>query len=158
VIWLWLALCGVTCGHERWAAKIAVPNGEPVDATVAALAALPRPAGITAKTPRLPVEEAVYRVHATLRQVIKEADHDLHLVLADGGKTVVAEIPDPDTCVLACSAKSAGAWRKARAAVATLVGQRVVVTGALFFDVTAHATGHPPNAVELHPVLSIRGE
>lgn len=158
MILFWLALCGVTCGHERWPAKIAVPSGTPQDATVAELVALERPAGITTKSGRLPAEHSLYRVRATLRMLIKEADHDAHLVLEDGGQTIVAEIPDPDTCVLACSAKQAGAWRKARAAAKRLVGRRVVVEGAAFWDVRKHATGHPASAFELHPVTSVRGE
>ena len=66
--------------------------------TVAALDALPRPALLLDHGRAAPVELTTYTVRAVLLEIRDEADHDLHLVIADPAdrhKTMIAEIVDP---------------------------------------------------------------
>jgi hypothetical protein len=97
-----------------------------------------------------------------------EADSDIHLVLASASntsKTIVLEIPDPG-CVTGATAQVRGKMKAAHDDLIARLGPppgsisplspaaSVTVTGVGFFD-QAHSTGHPPNAFELHPLLSI---
>ena len=73
-------------------------NLKPVPSTVAALDALPRPALLPDYRRAAPVELTTYTVRAVLLEIRDEADHDLHLVVADPSdrqKTMIAEIVDP---------------------------------------------------------------
>lgn len=159
------------CGLERWPVKTGSDTGAAqVDlnavhpTTIAALTALPVPAGFSQDAGRLPpVEDTVYKVTATLREYKQEADSDFHLVLADAqGHTMVAEIPSP-----ACTAPSSPflpGITKARTEFDARYAPgdfwqpanvSVQVTGIGFFDVLHGQTGVAPNGVELHPVLDI---
>lgn len=158
------------CGVERWAVKTGVDSAAasvpltPQDTTLAALAAIPRPSGVVASSPRQAVEKVVYRVHATLVGVKRENDSDYHLVLSDGGATAVAEIPHP-SCV--GSSPFAAGILASRVALDDLLGappsttsfQRlsvpVVVTGVGLSDFAHGQTGEGPADLELHPVLAL---
>jgi len=158
------------CGVERWAVKTGIDPGArsvpltPQDTTLAALAAIPRPAGVVASSPRQAVEQVVYRVHATLVGVKREGDSDYHLVLNDGGSMAVAEIPHP-SCV--GSSPFAAGILASRVALDDLLGaapstssfQRlsvsVVVTGVGLSDFAHGQTGEGPADLELHPVLAL---
>ena len=73
-------------------------NLKPVPSTVVALDALPRPALLPDNRRAAPVELTTYTVRAVLLEIRDEADHDLHLVIADPAdrsKTMIAEIVDP---------------------------------------------------------------
>lgn len=160
------------CGLERWAVKTGTdPAATQVDlntvhpTTIAALTALPVPAGFSQDAGRLaPVEDTVYQVQATLKEYKMEADSDYHLVLADAaGHTMIAEIPSP-ACVGPGSPFLPGIT-KARSAFDSHYapgdfwqpsGASVQVTGVGFFDTPHGQTGVAPNAIELHPVLGIQ--
>jgi hypothetical protein len=60
-------------------------NVKPVPSTVVALDALPRPALLPDNRRAAPVELTTYTVRAVLLEISlgDEADHDLHLVIAD---------------------------------------------------------------------------
>jgi hypothetical protein len=80
-----------------------------------------------------------------------EADSDRHIVVSDGSRTMVVEIPDP-----ACVGNSP--WKtlisNARQAFTGQTGT-VTVRGVGFFDKIHGQTGIAPNGIELHPVLGI---
>ena len=91
----------VRCGVERWPVKTLTDpaarsvNLVPERATVAELNALPAPTLPADNTTRLPNERQADRVTATLVKYKLESDEDIHVVLADGGKTMIAELPSP---------------------------------------------------------------
>jgi hypothetical protein len=158
---------GGSCGVERWSVKTGtdpaakqVNTAQVQDSTIAALGSLVAPRDPTTRIAR--VETTVYRVRATLTYYKLESDSDIHLVLSDGaGHTMIAEIPSPH-----CDAGSAFAAQisAARAAFdghhreesrSVADGELVTVTGLGFFDFDHGQRGVAPNAIELHPVLSI---
>jgi hypothetical protein len=169
---------GATCGVERWAVKTL---SDPAASTINFHAKATSVDALRAKvvqatdssTPRTPpVETTVYRVHATLLEARREADHDIHLVIAQPGAPthkMIVEFPDP-TCPGAASSIKETQIAKARAAFIATCGApaaypapfemltgTATISGVAFVDVK-HATpqhGVAPNNVELHPVLNI---
>ena len=99
-----------------------------------------------------------------------EDDGDYHLVVQalTGTKTLIAEIPNPETPKLKGFPGYRSTYAKARDEVDTKIGEppnsvkplkqkhKVVITGFVFFDKHAHGNGHADNDVEIHPVLSIK--
>ena len=155
------------CGVERWAIKTGVDGDsitvvqKPVAGTSAALVALPQQAGTD--TSRIaPTEYITYQLaDVTLVQYRKESDGDYHLVLSDGAHTLIAEIPDP-ACVTAgpfltsiTTARAAFDAKHPNAGSVVVVNETVTVAGVGFYDFLHSQTGVAPNAIELHPVLSI---
>jgi len=169
--------CGQHCGTERWAVKtLSDDDASDVsstvqDTTVAALTALPEPTSRPEAARIRSTEVTTFRVRARLLAYKREADEDVHLVLADEQDPdvqMIAEIPNPDVCQLACSSRFADTFRQARAALLAPFGGhlttctrwleddvRVVLTGVGFFDFPHRQTGLAPNAIELHPVLAV---
>jgi hypothetical protein len=157
------------CGIERWAVKTLVDPAakqvifHPAPSTVAALNALPAPVLPSDNTTRLTSERQTYRVTATLVEYKLEADEDIHLVLSDAGKTMIAEMP-----ALACTKGAQHRYamlvarRKLEATYGTASGSwsrvnsPVTITGVRFFDFKHGQTGVADNAVELHPVVGFR--
>jgi hypothetical protein len=91
------------CGVKRWAVKtLTDPAAHQVNlvarrATVAGMNALPAPVLPADNTTRLPSEREAFRVTAKLVAYKLEADEDVHnLVLAGGGKTMIAETSKPE--------------------------------------------------------------
>lgn len=165
------AVNAVGCGVERWSVK----TGTDRDAKLVNLShgtatnilhmrSLAPPSALPASRRIRPVETTVWTETATILRVKIEADHDYHLVLADaGGRTMIAEIPDP-YCV-----GSSSPFRTDIARARHAVDQRytvsdawqrinapVQITGVGFFDFKHGQSGVAPNAIELHPVLAIR--
>lgn len=159
---------GVRCGVERWAVKVGLDddvwsmNFNPLDTTLDALINFPRPGYLPPRN-RLSEELQVYRLSDITMTVYKlETDSDYHLVIADGGETMIAEIPHPG-CVGSDSPFLPGV-QAARDAfdsryVATGYFQTANVTatvlGAGFFDFLHGQRGVAPNGIELHAVLAI---
>lgn len=168
---------GYYCGTERWPVKTLSDEDRnrvsltPVPATVAALDALPRPALLPDNRRAAPVELTTYTVRAVLLEIRDEADHDLHLVIADPDdrqKTMIAEIVDPD-CSGADVSPDLADLRRARETFSRLdmaqpgsggpelkIGDTIEITGVGFFDFEHGQNGVAPNAIELHPVLAVR--
>lgn len=157
------------CGVERWAIKTGADanaasiNSTPVAGTIAQLSSLPAQNGND--TDRIaPTELTTYQLKdVTLVQYRLESDSDYHLVLSDGARTMIVEIPDP-SCVAANSPllaqiRSARAQFDARhpgvQTTPSTSGEAVTVSGVGFFDDFHSQTGVAANAIELHPVLSI---
>lgn len=157
------------CGAERWAVKTAadadvtkIQISNPQPTTVAIISAIPPP-GALPPTRLLPAETNVWIVHGQLVKAKIEADHDVHLVLTDGGLSMIAEVPDP--ACLAPSNPLLPAIRSARdlltshyalsPQVWTPINQPVTITGVEFFDKLHGQTGVARNGVELHPVTGL---
>ena len=162
------AIRGTTCGVERWPVKtLSDPGARRVNftvrpATVRYLGSLAAAAG--GQDSRGPLESRVFGVQARLVSVKREADSDYHLVLSEGGATMIAEMP-----LAACTsgAQHRYAMTTARAELERAVGGpvgeswihsglRVRVTGVLFFDFAHGQSGHARNYAELHPVTGFR--
>ena len=160
------------CGVERWSVKTGTdPDARLVDlrtvvpTNIAHLRALPAPAQPPLDRRVRPVETTVWSLDARLVRYKQEDDSDYHLVLSDaGGRTMIAEIPAPE-CVGVAS-PFLPAIRVVRAAFTAAfhpmtasfqhVAVAVHVTGVGFFDFTHGQNGVAPNAIELHPILSIQ--
>ena len=159
---------GTTCGVERWPVKtLSDPVARRVNftvrpATVRYLGSLPASPG--GQDSRSPLETRVFGVQARLVSVKREADSDYHLVLSEGGTTMIAEMP-----FTGCTsgAQHRYAMTTARAELERAVGGpvgeswihpslRVRVVGVLFFDFAHGQSGHARNYVELHPVTGFR--
>ena len=164
------AITAAGCGVERWAVKTGTDsaasqvNLTPQDTTIAALTALPIPAGFSQNSGRLPnsAEMQVYRLNATLVQYKQENDSDFHINLSDGaGHTMITEIPSPSCVSGGPWASQISAARAAFNAKYTASGSYqaanvpVVITGVGFFDLLHGQTGVAPNGIELHAILSI---
>jgi hypothetical protein len=166
-----------TCGVERWAVKTlsdsaaSTINFHARSTTVDALRQM-HVSRAHFSTPRTaPIETAVYRVHAVLVEARREADHDIHLVIAQPGApthTMIVEFPDP-TCSGVSSSIKEGQIATARSAFIAKCGApraypapfehlsgTASISGVGFIDVEhpTPQTGVAPNDVELHPVLS----
>ena len=175
------------CGKERWNVKtLTDPVAGEVDllnvqdATVAQLVALERPAALPlgraagpAERQREPqlagraVEFSVYRLRGAITLAKHESDEDIHMVLSDGGQTMIIESPSPDCAHGSPVAEQIAAVRKAveERFPAVAEGGRedglnvpVTVTGVGFFDFAHGQDGLAPNAIELHPILSFEPE
>jgi len=170
--------CGVHCGTERWAVKTlsdpdsAGVNFSPRPVTVAWLTSRPAPQVLPEDSRIAPLEFQAFTVRAHLIGVKEEDDRDFHLLLADiedPSSTMIAEIPSGE-CSAACSSRYASSFEDARREVESQLGMPadrftdtrgdviVDVTGIAFFDFFHRQRGVAPNAIELHPVLSIRFE
>jgi hypothetical protein len=159
------------CGVERWSVKTgtdalaAQVNMTPQDTTIAAMRALPVPAGLASGSGRFAgtAEMQNWRLsNVTLVEYKLESDSDYHLVLKDAsGNTMIAEISAP-TCV------SGGTWGPAITAARNAFNAKytpsgsfqtanvpVTITGVGFFDLQHGQTGVAPNAIEIHSVQTI---
>lgn len=165
----------VTCGVLRWPVKTlgdadaGAVNRTPRAASIASLRALPAPKVRPQNGRANAVEKAEFGVSGQVIAWGLEADGDFHLVLAvpdSATKTIVLEVPD-SLCCAGTAAAARDSIARARRDVVRALGTPpigvtnlaspapVTVTGVGFFDF-GHSRGHPPNAFELHPVLSIR--
>jgi hypothetical protein len=159
---------GASCGVERWPVKtLSDSRARDVDfavrpATVRYLGSLrANPGG---QDSRGPLESRVFGVQARLVGVKRESDSDYHLILSEGGATMIAEMP-----LTACTsgAQHRFAMSTARAELERAVGGPVGeswihqnlpvhVAGVLFFDFPHGQSGHARNYAELHPVTGFR--
>jgi hypothetical protein len=158
---------GGHCGVERWDVKTgqdAAAQNVNLDmvqpTTVAAMDALRAPSGPTARVQ--PTEMTDFQIKATMSGFKQEGDSDYHIVITDGRKTMIVEIPSPN-CVGTLSpfrsrivqARAAFDARFQASPQFQNVSIPVTVTGIGFFDKIHGQTGVAPNGVELHPVLDI---
>ena len=165
---LLIELEGVRCGVERWAVKVGTDDDAwsvdltPLDTSVDTLINFPVPGSLPPRN-RLPEELLVYRLSdVTLTVYRRETDSDYHLVIDDGGETMIVEIPHPD-CVGADSpflpgVQAARDWfDNTLTATGRFQNANVTTTviGAGFFDFLHRQRGVAPNGFELHAVLGI---
>jgi hypothetical protein len=143
-----------TCGVERWTVKTLQDRPRLLarrDATIRYLVTRPRPTSLP--DARLPFERHIFRVRALVTLIRSEDDGDLHLVLSDRRRTMIAESPS-----LSCTSGATATRRRQMAQARTRVRLcgRVLVTGVAFFDFFHGQTGVARNGIELHPVLGFR--
>jgi hypothetical protein len=158
------------CNSERWSVKTGTdPDAGLVNlnaatsTTIANLTAIPAPNQIPEDQRVRPTETTLWVLNATLVQFIHAYDSDYHMVFMDSaGRTMIAEIPDPD-CVGPGSPFAAGIAH-ARAQFDAkftpseefqTVNVPVQITGVGFFDYMEGQEGVAPNAIELHPIIDI---
>ena len=160
---------GGACGVERWSIKTGTDSAAggvaltPTPTTVPDLVKLSGPTA-TSSTPRAPpVESTLYAlVDVTIQRVKLETDSDYHIVVNQGGSTMITEVPFP-MCI-----KGASPWEcaitRARAAIdakyhpnmnGTDVNDVATIVGVGFWDYEHGQTGAAPNNIELHPVLAV---
>ncbi|HEV2299247.1 MAG TPA: hypothetical protein VGR72_12100 [Candidatus Acidoferrales bacterium] len=170
--------CGIQCGVERWQIKtltdadVASVNFSPRPSTVAWLTSQPTPSSLPTDSRIAPLEFQAFTVRALLVGYKEEDDRDFHLILADlsdPSATMIAEIPSAE-CSGACSSRYASSFESARRELGARFGMPanrfesprgeviVDVTGVAYFDFFHRQRGVAPNAIELHPVLSLRFE
>jgi len=175
-----LAFCE-TCGTERWpvktladadAARVAM---EPVylkKTSISKLNGIPVPPKVADAAPRGLglVEFLVFEVQGVAKCVKVEQDSDIHICLQDGSAKMIAESPDPK-CVgeknpflhklifarleLLSLVTPHMPAKDALKHLKSLIGRRLVVRGVGFIDKKHGQEGMAPNAIELHPILSI---
>jgi hypothetical protein len=157
---------GGSCGTERWSIKTGTDSGAssislvPQSSTIAKLVALP--AVIPTSGRESPTEDTVWELKdVTLTELKLESDSDYHLVISDGSKTMIAEIP-----YMSCSVSNAWTCFMSRSrseidakyTVSTsplYPSATITLRGVGFFDYPHGQTGVAPNAIELHPVLEV---
>jgi hypothetical protein len=164
-------------GLERWAVKTGTDADArsvvltPVPVTIAALISIAPPNNPTSRTGT--VEHTVYSIGCTLARAHAEADGDYHCVLQDqNGRTMIAEIPNPDPKFVNPSSPWCSQIAAARNSYVSMfglltvappnqapmivhLGKPVTITGVGFFDKLHGQDGVAGNGVELHPVLSL---
>ena len=157
---------GVSCGIELWPIKVLtdsnaglVDTASPATTTITAIDALPVPTNPASRVGDQ-YELHSYIVTATLTGYKLEADSDWHLVLSDGSRTMIAEIPLPSCAVgskvLALITKARASFEAAHSQSQecfNCLHQVVTMVGVGFFDKLHGQTGVAPNGAELHPVL-----
>lgn len=179
MIALFLAvLASGTCGTERWAIKVgsdpaaATIHGQPHLATVSSLNALEPecPSGEIQDAERLPDELQLFQVEGTVvalpihkgnKPFNREKDRDFHIVITDGAKTMVVEVPDPNCAAGSAFLEQLKAVRHRASRLKP--GQRVRITGPLFHDfyhrqaghADVHTCGTQQLVSEIHPILSL---
>lgn len=159
-------LIALGCGDERWDVKVLGDgfNARTADHYKTTLEWMtkqkPPFKEWSPKLKRTAHEKYIYTVDAAIVGYKLETDGDFHVVLSDGVRTMVVEIPDPqcgynyDTNVarmqfLALVPKApTKAYRKLQAPLP------VTVVGVPFWDKPHGQLGGAPNGFELHPVLS----
>jgi hypothetical protein len=167
--------------RRRWSVKTgADPDARkmvgqaPTITTIASLRALAAPSVLPPNGRSPGTEQTVWQVDASLVGYKRQSNGDYHLVIADDqGNTMIAKIPDPAELTLPsyfaqqiASARKAFDGRFGIQAAAPASGQAratrfitaaepVTLQGLGFFDVQRGQTGVAPNAIELHPVISI---
>jgi len=132
-----------------------------------------RPPGVdSSNATRVPQERQLYRVRAVLLRFSLATDGDVHLAIADprdSAATMIAEIPDPDRMNGAPAQYRYEVAQTRRSFIARYgkpvfgiwkaVNRPLELTGPVFFDLLDGPSGGEaagaPNAVEIHPVLSI---
>ncbi len=150
------------CGTERWDIKTGTDSQAggvslvPQPTTIATLRALAANGGGNSR--ETPTETTLFELKdVTLTEWLSESDSDYHLVLTEGGVTMIAEIPGPScttTSVWKCFISRARAEFEMQN-LSQYPGLTVTVRGVGFFDFLHGQTGVAPNGIELHPVLQI---
>jgi hypothetical protein len=160
-------LCG---GVERWSQKVLTDaavsaiNFTPSVSTISNLVAIATPPPNSNMARYIGVEDKTYSVVCSITIKKAESDNDYHLVLSDGVKTLIGEIPDPY-----CSAAGASSFVNNYIAARNFINANiasgnvynvnlppVVVYGVAFIDPPHGQTGAAPNNLEIHPILNIK--
>jgi hypothetical protein len=161
---------GAICGEERWSVKTLSDSDairvDFVAVTPTSIAALNSLAPHCSGLPDARTYAEEFRVFEAIGQVQltrNEDDRDVHIALADPSdpsKTIVVEVADPG-CAGAAQSPFVSMLSKAKiqfGSLGSVVGKRVRVRGAGFYDFAHGQTGRSQSCIELHPVLSMSVE
>jgi hypothetical protein len=153
------------CGDERWSVKtLTDPDAIRVDLMDATSTTIGSLNALTAHCSDLPErrtfaeEFRVYQVVGVVQLARNEADHDVHIALADpddATKTIVVEVADPSCATTSPFITTLVNARSQYQALGALPGRRVLVRGVGFYDFAHGQTGRSQSCIELHPVLGI---
>jgi hypothetical protein len=160
------------CGVERWSVKNLLDadsgaiDATPQSMTLSEVDAIPR-STFSLSSPRMAIERRKITVQATVVEIKREDDGDVHLLLSDSvGNPMIAEIPDPDACSDVAHSGHASEYRSVLAYVKShfgnptssfkAVNKPVTITGVIFQDFSHNQRGEAPNSIEIHPVLAIQ--
>lgn len=159
----WNGYCGKERGDVKHTVDLLSANipTTPIRTTVPKLDAMQVPSGLHGPdTTRLPEESHVYKITGTLLTIIKtESDGDLHMVLRstlDPSKTMIAESIPPSCAQTSRFLYAISVARTAVEGMRNSLPRKVTITGIGYFDFNHGQTGVAPNAIELHPILSIQ--
>ena len=157
-------------GKDRWDVKTLTDAGEPnvnynpINITVKALVNIPFRQTLYNNTPRFGIEFNTYSIQCRVREYKLSDDGDYHLVLedlSDPSITMIGEIPDP-YCSSVQQSKHVAAFTQARKYFQNtlLVTGQIdtvvyLITGPAFYDKVHGQLGAAPDAIEIHPILSI---
>lgn len=157
-------------GKDRWDVKTLTDPGEtnvdysPINITIKELVDIPFQQTLENNTPRFGIEFKTYSIQCRIREYKLSDDGDFHLVLEDllnPSVTMIGEIPDP-YCSSVQHSKHLAAFTQARKDFqnSLLVTGQVdtsiyLITGPAFYDKAHGQLGAAPNAIEIHPILSI---
>lgn len=157
---------GVTCGVERWSVKTGGdPDAGKVNLTsttvsIATLVGYARPSTLPDNNRVSPVELTSYRLrNVTMTGYKAETDSDIHVVVSDGTRSMIVEIPNLG-CVSSSSpfysrissARSAFLANHSPTSTFKTTNETVTFIGVGFWDFNHGQTGVAANAIELHPV------
>lgn len=157
-------------GKDRWNVKTLTDSGEskinytPLNTSVSALINIPLLQTIGSNTPRFGIEFNTYSLKCHIREYKLSDDGDYHLVLQDISNpsvTMIGEIPD-HYCHSVEQSKHVTLFTQARKDFqnSLLVTSQVdtaiyTITGVAFYDKVHGQLGAAPNAIEIHPILTI---
>ena len=157
-------------GKDRWDVKtLTDPNAStinysPITITVSNLVSIPLTHTIGGNTARFGIEFNTYTTYCHIREYKLSDDGDYHLVLQDISNpsiTMIGEIPDP-YCESVKKSIRINQITQARKDFKNtlLVTEQVdttiyIITGVAFYDKVHGQLGAAPNAIEIHPILSI---
>ncbi len=161
------------CGKWRWSVKTGTDQDAQqidvnniVQSSIASLTSIPLPVrrptwNAYPQSSRIaPTEDTVFNIHATIYEIRREADDDIHLVVRDSsGNTMDTEIPSP-SCVGSSSPflpliQAARSYVTQNWSGSERVNIPASITGVGFFDIP-HAGGAARNGIEIHPILQIK--
>ena len=158
---------GGACGSERWDIKTGTDSEAasvslvPKPTTIATLVALSAAGGGNSR--ESPTETTLWELQdVTLSMIKLESDSDYHMVLSDGSRTMIAEIPYPTcatgsswACLISRARSEVDGKFSSISSSPQYPALTVTVRGVGFFDFLHGQTGVAPNGIELHAVLQI---
>ncbi len=150
-------------GDTRREVKLLVDGRAPLVDTVSifitidSLGALEVPE-VHSETGRQDMELFTYTVRCIVEEEDRKRDGDYHLLLKDGDKYIIAEVPNPN-----CEYASASSYKDFFQEVYDFVEandldrKEVEITGVAFVDIDHHySRKQADNNLELHPIVRIR--
>lgn len=157
-------------GKDRCDVKILADPGASnisstaTDITIPNLISIPLQNVISDNTPRFGIEFNTYTLHCHLREYKLSDDGDYHLVLQDVTDptiTMIGEIPDPycesvkQSLRFSQITKARQDFKNTLLVTAQVDTPVYTITGIAFYDKVHGQLGAAPNAIEIHPILSI---
>lgn len=157
-------------GKDRWDVKTLTDNDaaninySPSIITIPNLISIPLQNTISDNTPRFGIEFNTYTLNCRIREYKLSTDGDYHLVLqdiSDPSVTMIGEIPDPYCESVTQSlrfnqiSQARKDFKNSLLVTAQVDTSVYTITGVAFYDKVHGQLGAAPDAIEIHPILSI---